>query len=762
MSALTPLYLLGLLAVAAPIIFHLIRRAPKGEVPFSSLLFLTPSPPRLTRRSRLDNILLLLLRAAVLCLLAFAFARPFLREKADGDKGDETQRRTAILVDTSASLRRGDLWAKARDAAHRVVAECRPTEELAVIAFDRTSRTVLGFRESSSLEPGRRQALALARIDELKPTWQATDIGQALIDAIAAIEDVADKSERAGRMPRRIVLISDLQQGGKLEALGQFEWPKDVELVVKTVPDDSSNAGLQRLADPAESATPAADRDPRVRVFNDTGSRRERFRLQWAGALGESLGDPVDAYVPPGESRVVRIPRAKGPATARAIVLKGDSESFDNTLYVVDEPRQEATVLFIGDDRADDPDGLLFYLSRVFVDTPRRTVKVVARPPTAPVALDPAHPTPLVILAAETNAENANRLREHARAGSTVLYVATRPGSGATLATLLDAPARPIEESRSHDALIGEIAFDHPLFAPFAAPQFSDFTKIHFWKHRKIAPAVEGPPDASASSEDRSPAGAGPVGGGSVPRPAVGGGSEIRSPDGAGSYKRTPVGGGSVPRPALRVLARFDDGDPAVIEKTLDKGSVIVMAAGWSRADGQLARSSKFVPLMMAMLDRRDPRPFDAEEHLVGDPIALPTPKDGLRGLVVRKPSGEVVTLPPSSSTFDRADEPGLYTVDAGDVPRSFVVNLDPTESKTSAMNVETLEQYGCRLENPARERVDREQLRQLQNAELEGRQKLWRTLVLAAIGILIVETGLAGRNPRARPARAQAEAPSS
>ena len=84
MSALTPLYLLGILAVAAPIVFHLIRRPPRGEVPFSSLMFLTPSPPRLTRRSRLDNILLLLLRASVLCLLAFAFARPFLRERRTG------------------------------------------------------------------------------------------------------------------------------------------------------------------------------------------------------------------------------------------------------------------------------------------------------------------------------------------------------------------------------------------------------------------------------------------------------------------------------------------------------------------------------------------------------------------------------------------------------------------------------------------------------------------------------------------------------
>ena len=61
MSFLAPLYVLGLAAVAAPIVFHLIRRSPRGEVPFSSLMFLSPTPPRLTRRSRLDHWLLLLL-----------------------------------------------------------------------------------------------------------------------------------------------------------------------------------------------------------------------------------------------------------------------------------------------------------------------------------------------------------------------------------------------------------------------------------------------------------------------------------------------------------------------------------------------------------------------------------------------------------------------------------------------------------------------------------------------------------------------------
>ena len=40
MSFLTPLYILGALSVAAPILFHLIRRTTRGEVPFGSLIFL--------------------------------------------------------------------------------------------------------------------------------------------------------------------------------------------------------------------------------------------------------------------------------------------------------------------------------------------------------------------------------------------------------------------------------------------------------------------------------------------------------------------------------------------------------------------------------------------------------------------------------------------------------------------------------------------------------------------------------------------------
>jgi hypothetical protein len=701
MSFLTPLYILGALAVAAPILSHLIRRSPKGEVPFSSLMFLSPSPPRLTRRSRLDNLLLLLLRATALGLLAFAFARPFLRQAARLGLGDAERRRIAVLIDTSASMRRGDLWPRAKALAEEVIAGCRPDDQLAVFAFDVSSRPLLGFEESATLDPAKRAAIAKARLDRLAPTWGATHLGQALIDAVGAIEDVADASEKAGRMPRRVVLIGDLQQGSRIDALGDFEWPSDVELELKTVADHGSNAGLQWLADQAETEPSEANESLRVRVSNDPASRRESFELAWVDEKGVGAGKPVPVYVPPGESRVVRVPSVPHASTHRTLRLRGDTVEFDNTLYLAAGRKDDATVFYVGKDTADDPAGLLYYLERVFQDTPRRSVRVLPKPPKEALGWESERSVPLVVLAGETTPENIDRLRRYVRGGGTLLDVITAPGRASTLAALADAPDWEVEEAAvDRDVMLGEIAFDHPLFAPLAGAQFNDFTKIHFWKYRRI------------------------------PKDALG---------------------------EARVLARFENGDAAVLEKTLGKGRIVVLASGWDPADSQLARSSKFVPLMSALLEGQDPRPTDAANYLVHDRVPLPAVEDAAKGLAVHKPDGATFTTPPETTSFGETDLPGVYAIDMADGRRSFAVNLDPAESKTSPLHVETLEQFGCRLANPSRKVDDHESLRQMQNMELEGRQKLWRWLILAAIGVLIVETWLAGRLVRPRPARAEA-----
>jgi hypothetical protein len=701
MSLLTPLYILGALAIAAPIVFHLIRKSPRGEVPFSSLMFLAPTPPKLTRRSRLENVFLLLLRAAALGLIAFAFARPFLRQAARLDFGGGERRRVAVLLDASASMRRGDLWARAKALADEAIVSGRPDDQLALFAFDTAARPLLGFEESSTLDPSRRRAVAKGQLDRLSPSWRATRLDQALIDAVSAIEDVADASERSGRMPRRVVLITDLQQGSRLEALGDFEWPSDVELEIKTVSDTRANAGPQWLADATGPEPSAPDEALRVRVSNEPGAKHEAFELGWVDEKGSIAGKPVGVYVPPGESRVVRVPPPADPSRQRSLRLTGDGNSFDNTLYLASgRKKEDAAVLYVGPDAPEDPSGLLYYVQRVFPETPQRSVRIVQKSPASPLALEAEGTVPLIILASETTPENAGRLRAFLRDGGTVLDVATAPGRSATLAALSETPEIEAEDAKvDRDVMLGEIAFDHPLFASLSGAQFNDFTKIRFWKYRRLADNAIG---------------------------------------------------------QARVLARFENGDAAVIEKPVGKGRLVVFASGWGPGDSQLARSSKFVPLMAALLEGNAP-PFDVQNILVGDKVPLPASSDPEKGLVVHKPDGATVAVEPGAESFAETDQPGVYTIDTPDGPRAFAANLDPAESRTSPLSVETLEQFGCRLASHAPKPVDGEQKRQMQNAELEGRQKLWRWLILAAVGVLIVETWLAGRLARPRPARAEA-----
>ena len=110
MSFLAPLFIIGALTVALPVVFHLVRRSSREQLPFSSLLFLQPSPPHVTRRSRLHDILLLLLRCLVICLLALGFARPFWQEPILADQPRETGRKIYIFKNEVAAQGRTCAW----------------------------------------------------------------------------------------------------------------------------------------------------------------------------------------------------------------------------------------------------------------------------------------------------------------------------------------------------------------------------------------------------------------------------------------------------------------------------------------------------------------------------------------------------------------------------------------------------------------------------------------------------------------------------
>jgi hypothetical protein len=584
-----------------------------------------------------------------------------------------------VLIDTSASLRRGDQWEQAAAKADAALADCHPTDRVAVYAFDRTVRPVLGFAESDQLEPQQRIAVARDRVSRLTPTWGGTELGRALIESAGAILDTGGSGKGA---KGKVVLVSDLQQGARLAELTGFEWPAEVELELRTVADDRGNAGLALLADGADAERSGGPGQLRVRVTNDAGSRQERFKLAWTGTTGAE----IEAYVPPGESRVVKVPRPPVGASSPTLRLLGDAHDFDDTMYLAGPQKRELTVFFLGTDAADDPNGLLYFLERAWDETPERAVRVVARKPDDALTADEVRTSPLVVLAGTPSADNARVLEQYLRDGGTVLAVLTPALPPNPLPVLAGASTRAVEEAvGDRYAMLRDIAFDHPLFAALAGPQFGDFTKVHFWKHRRLT--------------DQHLAGA-------------------------------------------RVLARFDDGDPAVLEKPAGRGRLVVWASSWQPADSQLARSSKFVPLMTALLELRGGRQSTAVNYRVGDRVPVP-PAVGATG--VRKPDGTVVTLAPDANAFEDTDRPGVYALETPSGFRPFAVNLDPTESLTAPVPAETLEQFGCRLVKRGGDENRGEVERQQRNAELERSQSIWRVLILAAIAVLLVETGLSG-----------------
>ena len=700
MSFLAPLYVAGALAVALPIMFHLIRRTPRGRQDFSSLMFLAPSPPRITRRSRLNNIVLLLLRAAALTLLAIAFARPFLRRDAEVDVDRAPGRRVAIMLDTSASMRRGDLWQQAVNQAGQVASSLTPADEAALYLFDRTARPAMTFAEWNELDHPRRLAMLRARLKEAAPTWEATRLGDALSSVADALaEGEASKDAAARSATRQLVLVSDMQEGAHIDALQGHQWPEAVQLDVKPVTlKHVGNAGLHLVND-----ADAADADAaklRVRVANQSDSTREQFSLAWSNERGALPGlDPVKVYVPPGRSQIVKVPWPPPDRPADRLVLAGDDADFDNTLYVVPPHKEHLRVVYLGDDAADDTRGLRYYLESALVETPRRKAEIVARKASDALAGPDLLDARLVVVAGAAPQERTTLLRRFAETGGDVLWVLKDAAAAQGLGALAG-PEMPVEEAPKRDfALLGHVDTGHPLFAPFGEARFADFTKIHFWAHRRLD--TRGAPD-------------------------------------------------------LRVLAAFDNGDPFLLELPVGKGRVLVATSGWHPADSQLALSTKFVPLIDRLVRRGDATDGRAQ-YAVHDPIALPSsPPEAKRTL--RGPDGRQVELPAGARTFDAADQPGIYRVALPDHEIPLAVNLAADESRTAPVAIEELEQWGAKLGARAAPEAVATRQRQLQTAELENRQKLWRWGVLAVIGLLFAETALAGGLARRAAREPQAE----
>jgi len=701
MNFLAPLFLAGVLAVALPVVFHLIRRTTRERTIFSSLMFLKPAPPRLTRRNRLEHLLLLLLRCAAICLLATGFARPFVKHVLPEIPSAEPPKRIIILVDTSASMRRANLWSQARDKADAVLQKTTPADRVALFTFDIQTTPLVTFDEWNSTAAADRVALARSRLEGARPGWAATRLDQAIIRASELLSE-ADKDDANG--PRQIVLVSDFQEGSKFSALQGQEWPKGMELVSEHVAVKSSNAGLQLLAE-ANDTSPSTG-GTRVRVSNESDSKREQFQVGWARSDGGFVTNATLVYVPAGQSRIVTLPPPEKDSGAARIVLRGDDEDFDNAVFNLPPEAARVNVIYFGSESATNSREPLYFVARALQGTPRQSIDVIAKPPTSPVSAGEADAATVFIVSDAISEALAAPLRSQAKQGKTLLFAPTSADAAATLGIVLGQNRIAAEEGAPRNyAMLGEIDFRHPLFAPFADVRFSDFTKIHFWKYRRIDTAS---------------------------------------------------------MPEAHVVARFDNGDAAIVDVPIGKGRVIIFASGWHPADSQLALSTKFVPLLCSVLELSGGVSAAATQFRVGDDVPFPPEwvPAGSAGMVTF-PDGSSLKLAASETNFTQITMPGVYQVKAGTIEKRFAVNLDTAESRTSPLPLDELERLGVPVPKATTAAMAHASRGKplLQSAKVESRQKLWRWFIVATLGVLLMETAIAGWTARKQLAKPEATA---
>src|SRR5436190_430438 len=213
---LNPFFWLGIAAVAAPILVHLVRRTRARKIEFPALTFVRQVPQRTIRRRTLRNLLLLILRCLAILLIVLAFTRPFFTRRSAAKENGAAEA-TVILLDVSLSMRREQIFAAAVQRAQSTIDEARAGERLALLTFGNRYEVISRFTSD--------KARLRSVLQSLNAGWEGTDYEQALRGA----ESLVGELKTAG--PKRIVMISDFQASGWNQANASFRLGSNTQLL---------------------------------------------------------------------------------------------------------------------------------------------------------------------------------------------------------------------------------------------------------------------------------------------------------------------------------------------------------------------------------------------------------------------------------------------------------------------------------------------------------------------------------------------------
>lgn len=476
----SPGFLWALAAAPLPLLLHLINRTRARRVPFTALQFIEQSLAQQSIKYRLRELFLLLLRIALLALLALLLARPFFRSKLFTLAQKVRSTAVVVLDDTlSMSYRQGDraLFERARAEA---LAYLETLGEGSRVSFYPLSEDPGPL--SGDLERVRKQ------LREWAPTGRAAACAPALARAARVLEGV-----KSGH--REILLLSDLTKvSWEGLAKAAIKLHPEVSLYIVDVGETRDrNAVLQGVA------------------VETSGQARVNVPVQIQALLrgGDEAMDRGVELVIGGrrvDSKRVRLEKYKvstvtfsyAPESGGLLqgsVRFGESDALplDDERFFTVWVRDAVRAVLSGDGKGD-----LFLKQALSPDGLSKR---------APVHLEPAHPveletldlsqTDLVILSnvRSLSAPSWQKLREFVRGGGGLLIFAggeVDPAGYTPLASqgLLSFSAR---DKRIEPEKIGLEISDaaHPVFAPFAGGMNGDLSLRVFKAWLALEPVQE-------------------------------------------------------------------------------------------------------------------------------------------------------------------------------------------------------------------------------------------------------------------------------
>jgi hypothetical protein len=466
MAFLNPIFLLGAMAAALPVLVHLVRRTRAVKLEFPSLMFLRRIEQKTIRKRRLRNLLLLALRCAALLLLALAFARPYFTS-ASSNPTANSQSSSVILVDGSYSMRYGDVFNRARQAARDRINDAGANEQTALVLFSQ------GYDILMPLKQNRAEALALA--DQMRPGLGSTDYLQAIQAAVSLLKD-ADSRDR------RIYLISDFQDAGWNRSAAPVKLPPDIKLTPIDVSD----------ANPANLAVTDVKADPVVYAQKYAGKIVARANNFSAGAesdttvdfkLNDMIVERRQVRLNPGVAQAVEFSGFNVPegSNRASVEIGGDGFALDDKYFFMIKRENQTKVLVIDTATRGRSESFFLQQSLAAGENNQHALTVKTAGTVNPSEVD-SYRAVIVNDAAGINEALAAALKGFAeRGGGLILAAGKHTDAGdfnRAFAGVAPAQIGETVQSRSY-ALVSQVKMDHPIFSPFARSGRLTSTRVY-------------------------------------------------------------------------------------------------------------------------------------------------------------------------------------------------------------------------------------------------------------------------------------------